>query len=88
MGKIYHLSGGIKMNEFKHVFKMKVTKEKILYIRKNEHEYSFTLMKLNKGKKQEEAVFEWITSKFFLLKVSVVASGFIAAVSSWLKQFV
>ncbi|MFV0946318.1 hypothetical protein [Bacillus pacificus] len=76
------------MKQFKEVLKSKVTKEKILYIRKNDHEYSFTLVKLNKGKKQEEAVFQWIASKFFLLKVSIIASGFIAAISSWLKQFV
>ena len=72
------------MKQFKEVLKSKVTKEKILYIRKNDHEYSFTLVKLNKGKKQEEAVFQLIASKFFLLKVSIVVSGFVAA----LKQFV
>ncbi|MEG7894698.1 hypothetical protein J0818_30430 [Bacillus cereus] len=76
------------MNQSKHVFKMKVTKEKFLYIRKSEHEYSFTLVKSNKGKKQEEVVFEWITSKLFLLQVSVGASGFITAITSWLTKFV
>ncbi|CAM4298374.1 MULTISPECIES: hypothetical protein [Bacillus] len=76
------------MSEFKHASKMKITKEKILYIRKNEHEYSFTVVKLKKGKKQEEILFEWITSKFFLLKLSLGISGIVAAISSWLKQFV
>jgi hypothetical protein len=68
---------------------MKVTKEKFLYIRKSEHEYSFTLVKSKKKeKKQEEVVFEWITSKLFLLQVSVGASGFITAITSWLTKFV
>jgi hypothetical protein len=75
------------MNQFKHVFKMKVTKEKFLYIRKSEHEYSFTLVN-QKKKKKEEVVFEWITSKLFLLQVSVGASGFITAITSWLTKFV
>ncbi|WP_156576994.1 MULTISPECIES: hypothetical protein [Bacillus] len=74
------------MNEFKQVSKMKVTKEKIFYIRKNEHEYSFTLVKLKKGKKQAEVVFKWVASKFFLLKASLGISGIVAAVGSWLSQ--
>lgn len=78
------------MAHFKQIFKFKLSKDKILYVSTNEHEYNFKVEEVHK--KEKDTMFEMTISKHRILKLSILfATGttIIGGMLSWLlKLFV